>query len=161
MITFRRLNVLLFLFTLCLIAFSFYSEYAKQIEPCLLCLAQRLVIIILAVIFFITLLHRHNQFTKWFYNLITLFFECLGLAAAARQLFLQLSPNAHLSCLPGAAQLLKTLPLTQVLKLTVSGTSECSAVPWKILGLSPALWLIFCFIAMIIVTLFQFRSRVR
>lgn len=159
MITFRKLNFTLLLFTICLIGFSYYSEYVKHIEPCLLCLAQRLLLIMLAVLFLITLIHRHNQGSKWFYNILILLVECLGLAASLRQLILQNAPNAHLSCLPGASQLLKTLPLMQVLKLTVSGTAECSAIPWKIFGISPALWLSGCFIVMILVTLYQFKSR--
>ena len=43
-------------------------------------------------------------------------------------------------CVPGISYLLKSLPLSQVVKTMFMGSSECSKVDWSFLGLSIPGW---------------------
>jgi protein dithiol:quinone oxidoreductase len=160
LLSYRRIYFLAFLLCCALLLFALYLQYAKDIEPCLLCMMQRFIVIVLAVVFFIASLHRHNRASRWIYNIIAMAVGILGLLSALRQVWLQsLPPSSQAVCVPGYSFLVKTAAWKTLFKYLVVGTPECSHVEWTFLHLSIAQWSVGFFVFFIAVIAWQMARK--
>jgi disulfide bond formation protein DsbB len=121
-----------------LLAFGYYLQHARGLEPCPLCLVQRGFFYAVLAVCAVGALHG-----RWlsFYGLLSGLFAAGGAAAAGRQVWLQhLPPDKVPQCGPDLFFMLDNFPLARTLKTLVAGTGECAAVDWTFLGLSIAEW---------------------
>ena len=143
-ITFRRTYFISFLISFMLLLVSYYLEYQLNIKPCLLCLLQRGLLVILIFTFFFGFVLPSKKIIRFIINFMTILFSFLGLLAAGRQVWLQhivkIDPNTPVTCLPDTSFLLHTLPTSQLIKLMLTGTTECFQITWRLFGLSLADW---------------------
>lgn len=138
-----------------LIVASYYIQFFLQIKPCLLCLLQRWVLILIAVLFLLSFLlsSKLPRCTKGL-NIINALFSLLGITAASRQLWLEHQPpSMDMTCLPDAHYLITHLPLQTVAKMMILGSSDCGQVNFMFLGLSLAGWSILGFIVCFVLTI--------
>jgi disulfide bond formation protein DsbB len=142
----RYLFLVYFLIASSLLGVAYYFQYARHLQPCPLCIMQRVAFYGIAVVSLIAFLHQRHQ-TK-IYRILLLIFAVFGLAIAARQSWIQHFPPADLStgCGPNLAFMLQNFPLSQVLKTLFYGSGDCALVPWTFLGLSMAEWSGLCFV---------------
>ena len=142
---YRTKNFLSFLFCCFLIIAALYFEMIKGLAPCPLCILQRLIVITLGVLFLLAFLHNPKTWGRKIYGVLCLLTALAGMAAATRQLWLQFHPETNTLCVPSLMYLLKTVPLTETLKILVTGTSDCSAIQWHFLGLTMPGWTLVSF----------------
>ncbi len=158
-ITFRQTYFISFLIGLILLLVSFYLEYQLSIKPCLLCLLQRGLLVVLIFIFFFGFVLPSKKIIRVIISLITILFSFLGLLASGRQIWLQhtvmIDPNTPVSCLPDTSFLLHTLPTSQIIKLMLTGTTECSQITWRLLSLSLADWSCLFFLFFLLVGIWR------
>jgi disulfide bond formation protein DsbB len=131
-----------------LLAFGYFLQYGKGLEPCPLCLLQRGFFYALLVIFAAAALHGPRGTGRIAYGAAAALFAAGGAAAASRQVWLQHLPADKVpQCGPDLFFMLENFPLSQTLQKLIAGTGECAAVDWRFLGLSIAEWslLWFCF----------------
>ncbi len=160
MLSFRRVYFLAFLLCCVLLGVALFLEYDQGIEPCLLCMMQRMIVLVLGAIFLIASLHPHNRPSRWSYNVVLMLLAVLGLASALRQVWLQhLPPSTQAYCVPGYSFLVKTAAWKTLFKYLIIGTPECSRVEWHFLGLSIAQWSVGFFIFFILVILWQMLRK--
>jgi len=145
----RYLFLVYFLIACSLLGVAYYFQYVQHLQPCPLCIMQRVAFYGIAVVSLIAFLHRQHQ-TK-VYRILLLIFAIFGLAIAARQSWIQHFPPADLStgCGPNLAFMLQNFPLSQVLKTLFYGNGDCALVTWTFLKLSMAEWSALCFIGFI------------
>jgi disulfide bond formation protein DsbB len=132
-----------------LLAFGYYLQYARGLEPCPLCLVQRgFFYAVMAVCVAAALHGPRRRGTTTLYALLMLLFAAGGAAAAGRQVWLQhLPPDKVPQCGPDLFFMLDNFPLSRTLKTLISGTGECAVVDWTFLGLSIAEWSLAWFVA--------------
>lgn len=163
-ITFRRTSFFCFLISLVLLIVSFYLEYQLNIKPCLLCLLQRGLLIALIFTFFFGFVLPSARIIQIIVSLFNILFSLLGILAAGRQVWLQhtvmLDPNTPISCLPDSTFLLHTLPTSQVIKLMLTGTTECSQITWRLFSLSLADWSCLFFLFFFFIGIWQMTKNV-
>lgn len=137
----RLKNLFGFILVIALIAAALILQYWKHLNPCPLCIMQRVAFIVLAAIFLIfTILPQRVWLTR-LQGVLTLLSAGSGLGVALRQLYLQhLPPGQAPSCGPGLDYLLQSFPLHQVVAMVLQGSGECAVVDWRFLGLSMAGW---------------------
>lgn len=124
-----------------LLAYGYYLQYVQGLEPCPLCMVQRVVFMALAVVFLVAALHNPMGWGSRVYGGLLLLLGAAGAAVAGRQVWLQgLPPEQVPECGPPLDYMLDVLPLTAVINTVLSGSGECAEVDWSFLGLSIAGW---------------------
>jgi len=156
----RLFYFLVFLACICLLGFGLYLEHIKGLEPCPLCVFQRIAYILIAMIALTATLQRPAEVSNRIYcGLITLI-AFAGAGIAGRQVWLEHLPADQVpECGPGLEYLLESFPLGQALKMILSGSGECAEVQWRFIGLSIAEWSLICFLILIVSSLIPLFMR--
>ena len=147
----RRIGYLLG-FSVCagLMGYALYLQYVMDLEPCPLCILQRVAVIAMGLVFLIAAFHNPGRTGARVYALLQLLIGGVGAAIAARQVWLQSLPKDQVpACGMGLDYMLETLPFTDVLQKVLEGSGECAEKSWEFLHLSIAGWTLVFFVAMI------------
>ena len=136
-------------FAICagLMAAALYFQYVGHLEPCPLCILQRLSVIGVGLILLIGGLHNPGKWGRRLYGALTVFAAGAGAGVAGRHVWIQHLPfDQQPGCSYDFAYMLDTFPLAKMLKLVLEGTSDCAQVTWTFLGLSMPAWTLVFFI---------------
>jgi len=122
-----------------LVGGSFFVQHVLLVEPCPLCIIQRITFAALALVFLsIALLGQRPRTQRGLLGL-ALLLVLLGGGVAAYQTQLQLAPPAaSAACTPSLSYMLDTLPVTDVIRQLFQAHGDCSDTSFKILGLTLA-----------------------
>ena len=132
--------------SLALLGFGYYLQFARGLEPCPLCVLQRLAYTGIAAVAVIAALHDAAGNWRRLYDSLIAVCALAGGGVAARQVWLQhLPPDQVPECGPGLAYMLEVFPWTDVLRKVLTGSGECAEPGWRFLTLSIAEWSLLCF----------------
>ena len=147
----RILGALAALVCISLLATAFYMEYVLYLEPCPLCMAQRIAFAGFGLVGLIMALTPATPNRTRAFAAAGAVFALAGLALAIRQLWLQsLPPDQIPDCAPGLYYMMQQFPLLDVLSAMLMGTGDCADVQWTFLGLSIPGWTTLVFASMAI-----------
>ena len=143
----RHLHILAFLAVIGLLATAMFFEHVIMLEPCPLCITQRVAFLILGLISLVAAIHNPPGRGLRVYGGLILTFAIVGAGLAIRQLYLQgLPPEEAPACMPGIGYLADVLPMNELISIMFSGTGDCAEVQWRFLGLSIPGWTLVAFI---------------
>jgi disulfide bond formation protein DsbB len=141
--TARRGNLLGFLACVCLLAYAYYAQYVLHLEPCPLCIFQRIGIFALGVIFLVATLHDPAAFGRRVYAVLLTLAALTTIGIALRHLYIQsLPPGAVPACGASLDFMLKVFSLSEVLVKVLTGSGECAIISWRFLGLAMPAWVL-------------------
>ena len=125
-------------------------QYFFGLEPCPLCVVQRVAMIATAVVFLAGALHApHGALGRWAYAGLAALTAAGGAAVAARHVWLQnLPPDQVPACGPTLDYLLDMLPLTEVLVTLLRGDGNCAIIDAQWLGISLPGWTLVAFVGL-------------
>ena len=124
-----------------LLGFGLYLQHGLHLEPCPLCILQRMAFIGIGLTALLAYLFNPRGVGRMFFGLLIALFSAAGAAVAARNLWLQhLPPDKVPECGPGLEYLMDTFPLAKALPMVLQGSGECAKVEWTMLGLSIPAW---------------------
>jgi protein dithiol:quinone oxidoreductase len=146
----RPIYLAVFLACAALMAFGFYLQHAKGLEPCPLCILQRYAFIVCGVIAVVAAIHGPGRVGTWIYGVLLVLAAGTGAGIAGRQTWLQHYPPQALDCGPDFAYMINSFPLGEVLPKIFKGEGDCAKVVWKFLGLSIPEWALVWFIAIVV-----------
>jgi disulfide bond formation protein DsbB len=139
----RRVNLVGFLACAGLMAYALYAQYGLGLEPCPLCIFQRIGVILMGMTFLAVALHHPRGAGRYLYGGLLALFAALTVAVAARQLYIQsLPPGTLPSCGAPLAMMLRFMPVAEVVRRVLSGSGECGEVNWRFLGLAMPGWVL-------------------
>jgi disulfide bond formation protein DsbB len=139
--TVRRASLAAAIACAALLSYGYYLQYVKGLEPCPLCLVQRLFFYAVMIIFLVAAVHAPGKIGARIYGALLLLFAAGGAATAGRQVWLQHLPADRVpQCGPDLYFMLENFPLSSTLQKLIRGTGECAKVDWTFLGLSIAGW---------------------
>ena len=125
------------------LAYALYTQYELGLEPCPLCIFQRIAIAVLGVVFLVAALHHPRGWGARVYAVLIGIAALSTMGVAARHVYVQhLPPGSLPSCGAPLEILLKFTPVTEVIRKVLTGSGECSAVTWHFLGLSMPAWVL-------------------
>lgn len=143
----RTINLAIFVVCLTLLGFGFYLQYVEGLEPCILCMVQRLSFVLVGITTLLAFIINPGGFGVRAFAALTGIFAGLGAATAARQIWLQHLPADKVpECGPDLYYMLESYPITETLVEIFSGSGECAKVSWRFLGFSIPEWAIVIFI---------------
>ncbi|MBR7887671.1 disulfide bond formation protein B [Marinomonas sp. A79] len=144
----RRFHGFVALVSFVLLLVAFYMEYQMGLEPCPLCMLQRVVFFcvgLVSLVSFVLSSERLRKWCAWKAAVLSL----IGAALAVRHLYLQSLPFDELpACLPGLSYMFEVFPWQEIAQAMIMGTGECGDVVWTFLGLSIPGWTLVIFAAM-------------
>ena len=143
----RWLNLGGFLVCSGLLAFAYFLQYFRDLEPCPLCILQRVAFFSLGVVFLVAAIHNPGRTGSRVYGLLITLAGLGGIITAVRHLWLQNLPPGNVpDCGPGLEYMLEVFPLTETLRMVFTGAGECAEVSWSLLGISVPGWALICFL---------------
>ena len=98
-----------------LLGYALYSQHALGLEPCPLCILQRIAVLATGLVF---------------------------LGAALHVWITAQPPGTVAECGASLDYMLDVLPLREVLAKVLTGSGECGKVEWRFLGLSMPAWVL-------------------
>jgi len=133
-----------------LMGWALWLQYGLELDPCPLCVFQRIAVISTGVVFLIAAIHNPGRTGAAIYALLTVLASGTGAAIAAWHVWIQAQPKGSVAaCGMGLNYMLETMPLTDVISRVLKGSGECAEQGWLFLGLAIPSWTFVFFIAMI------------
>jgi len=141
----RVLNLAGFLCCVGLMGFALYAQHILLLDPCPLCVMQRVAVIGIGIVFLIAALHHPTGWGSRIYAILLALTAASGAGIAAWHVHLQnLPPSDVPACGPGLGYLLDNFPVGDALRMVFEGSGECAEVVWSFLGLSMPAWVLIC-----------------
>jgi protein dithiol:quinone oxidoreductase len=139
----RRANLLGFLLCVGLLAYAYYSEYVLHLEPCPLCIFQRVGVFMIGGFFLAAAAHDPRTMGARVYAALIALASLATAGVATRHLYIQsLPPGSVPACGATLDFMLRVLPLRQVLGTVLTGSGECAKVTWRFAGLAMPAWVL-------------------
>lgn len=137
----RGANALGALACAALLAWAWYAQGVLALDPCPLCIFQRVGIAATGVLFLLAAVHHPRAWGAGVYGALILAAVLATLAVAARHVWIQhLPPGSVPTCGATLDYMLDVFPLSDVIRKVLTGSGECAKVTWTFLGLSMPAW---------------------
>jgi disulfide bond formation protein DsbB len=135
-----------FIVCVLLMATALYMQHRMGLEPCPLCILQRVAVIAVGVILLLAAIHNPGRLGRRLYAGLVILAAAAGGGVAARHVWLENLPEDRVpACGPGLDYMLENFPLQRVIEMVFRGSGECAEVAWSFLGLSIAGWMLIIF----------------
>jgi protein dithiol:quinone oxidoreductase len=134
-----------------LIGAALVLQHVVGLDPCPLCIFQRIAYLALALFALIAAWLSPRVASRWF-GVLVLVSALTGVGIAGRHVWLQMNPQA-MSCGPGLEAMLENFPLTEVLPKVFRGSGDCSESAWTLVGLTIADWSLVWFVVLTAATI--------
>lgn len=139
----RLLNLAGFLACAGMMSFALYAQYVLLLDPCPLCVFQRIATILLGIVFLFAALHNPDVIGSRVYAVLVFLAAGAGVGVASWHVYLQNLPADKVpGCGPGFEYIMENFALFDALGLIFKGSGECADVVWRLLGLSMPTWVI-------------------
>ena len=162
----RRIPSLHFIgLAICLAALAFgyfYLERTLGLEPCPLCILDRLIFIALAIIFALAYFQRPNARDRIGYDIGAITVSLGGLAVAGRHVHLQNQPPDGLGdCGAGFWYILDQIGIEGAISSALQGSGDCGSIQWTFLGLSIPTLTLGLFVILFLLSLIDMIDAIR
>ena len=145
-----------------LIAFALFMEHVLGLEPCALCILQRIMVILTGFIAVAAAIHNPGLGGIRIYGVLGVLSAVTGAGIAIRHLWLQSLPADQVpACGASLDYLLEVFPLTDVLAMVLTADGSCAKVLATFMGLSIPGWTLIAFAGLIAINIFQIARPVK
>lgn len=143
----RFLNFAGFLACAGLLAYAYFAQFHLGLEPCPLCIFQRVGVIAVGAFFLLAAIHGPAKTGRRIYGGLIAVSALAGGAVAAWHVYLQQLPADQVpACGPGLDYMMDVFSFGETLRMVFSGSGECALSDWSFLGLSMPTWVLIAFV---------------
>lgn len=126
-----------------LLGYALFVQYGMGLEPCPLCILQRVAVIVAGLLFLGAFLHDPSDRGARAYGVAIDVAALGGILVAARHIWIIGQPPGSVAeCGASLDYMLDVLPLHEVLGKVLSGSGECAKIDWTFLGLNMPTWVL-------------------
>jgi len=137
-----------------LLGFALYNQYVDYLDPCPLCVFQRVVFFSMGVLALLAVIFNPKRVWLKIYAWMFAISATIGALIAGRHIWLQSLPEDEVpECGPGLNYMLDNFPLTEVFSSVLRGSGSCAEVIWTFLGMSMPVWTMIWYIGLGLITL--------
>lgn len=141
---FRSVLFLVFLACVGLLAYGLYLQHVENLEPCPLCILQRVAFMAVGLTALVAAIHNPMQAGRAVYGILLALFSVAGAGIAGRHVWTQRHPSV-LECGPDLGYMISNFPIARSLPMIFRGGGDCAKVTWQFLGLSIPEWALIWF----------------
>jgi len=158
----RMISLAVFVSCAALLASAYYFEYVLYMDPCPLCIMQRIAVLLVGIAGLLGFLLAHNQIARLMSAVFMLLSAFLGMGVAGRHVWIQSLPADQVpTCGPSLEYMVDTLPWAEVLSVMLRGNGNCADSHWAFLGLSMPQWVLVWFVGFAVVSAFLMIKNTR
>jgi protein dithiol:quinone oxidoreductase len=139
----RVLNLFGFVCCAGLLGYAWYVQGVLRVDPCPLCIFQRIGVACMGLVFCAAWLHAPRAWGARVYGVLVALAALTTMAVAARHVWIQHLPEGAVpACGAGLKFLLEEFPLAEVVRKVLTGSGECHQVTWSFLSLAMPTWVL-------------------
>ena len=140
----RACNFAGFIACAAMMAYALYAERVLGLEPCPLCMFQRVGVVALGAVFLLAALHHpKGAGGARAYAVLIALAAAFPAYVAGRHVYIQgLPPGSVPACGASLDYMVEVFPLMTVIKKVLFGAGECQKIDWSFLGLSMPAWVL-------------------
>ncbi|MAS00366.1 MAG: disulfide bond formation protein B [Nitrosomonadales bacterium] len=158
-LTFKRINLFGSFLAFVLVGVAVAIQTQFNLEPCPLCVSQRIVFIIIGFIFLLFSFLKPNQLIKFIHISSLLTTNIVGIVFAIRHIMIQSKwIIVPAECGIDLDYMFENFPLTEAFSLLFKGTGDCSEIDWYFLGLTLPQLALIAYILFVIFTLYIYNK---
>jgi disulfide bond formation protein DsbB len=152
----RLVNSLGFIICVSALTFAYaFLQFYRALEPCPLCVFQRLAMFATGLIFLLAALHNPGIIGARISAVWVVLAAGTGAAVAARHVWIQHLPPGQLpACGPDLDYMLRAFPLSETVRRVLAGSGDCAKIEWSFLTLSIPEWTLVIFVALGLIGVF-------
>jgi protein dithiol:quinone oxidoreductase len=160
---FRVQFLLGFLACLGMMGYAMYSEIYLHLDPCNLCIFQRIAVMAMGLAFLLgAMVGPKSSGGRRGWSLLAVLMAAFGIAVAGRHLWIQSLPADQVpACGAPLKDLVQMMSWSKVIVKVLNGSGECAQVTWRLFGLSMPGWVLISLVVLAGWALYAgFRKRV-
>lgn len=120
-----------------LVGLALLIQTQNNLEPCPLCISQRILFMSLGLVFLIATIQNPQGLWRKGYGVLLVLITLGGAGVAIRHWWLQAHRESMVAdCGVGFDYMFDNFPLQKALTLIFRGTGDCAAIDWTFLGLT-------------------------
>jgi protein dithiol:quinone oxidoreductase len=120
-----------------IVALALVIQTVYKLEPCPLCITQRMFFMGLGVLFLIAAFIKPATILKKIFTILQVITALGGAGWAIRHWYLQANKESMIAdCGVGFDYMFENFPLKKMFTLIFKGTGDCAAIDWTFLGLT-------------------------
>lgn len=133
-----RLGYLLgFVVSFGLVGLALFIQVRNNLEPCPLCISQRIAFMALGLTFLIAAVHKPTGLWRKGYGVLHFAAAAAGAGIAGRHIWIQTHADEVMAeCGAGFDYIFQSFPFRKAVELVFKGTGECTAIDWTLFGLT-------------------------
>lgn len=137
LLTGRLGYILGFIASFGLVGLALFLQVHYNLEPCPLCISQRIAFMALGVTFLIAALHNPAGLWRKVYGVLHFAVAAAGAGIALRHIWIQNHADEVMAeCGAGFDYIFERFPFRKAIELVFKGTGECTAIDWTLFGLT-------------------------
>ena len=145
----QKINFACALVCAAMMGYALYASNVLGLEPCPLCMFQRVCITALGIVFLIAALHRVRYYGAIVYGGLIFVAATAATWVAGRHVWIQHQPPGTVpSCGAPLDNLMQMFPLLEVIRKVMTGGGECGNVDWTMWGISMPGWVLIAAVAL-------------
>ncbi|MFM1955304.1 MAG: Disulfide bond formation protein [Pseudomonadota bacterium] len=146
-----------------LVALALVIQTRYQLEPCPLCISQRIVFMVIGVLFLVAAIQNSSKvFFVKAYALLQMLAALGGAGVAIRHWWLQVHKDEMLvDCGVGFDYMFENFPLQKALTLVFKGTGDCASIDWTFLGFSIPQLALISFVGFVVYAALVAKARLK
>ena len=146
-----------------LVALALVIQTRYQLEPCPLCISQRIVFMVIGALFLAAAIQNSSKvFFVKAYALLQMLVALGGVGVAIRHWWLQVHKDEMLvDCGVGFDYMFENFPLQKALTLVFKGTGDCAAIDWTFLGFSIPQLALISFVGFVVYAALVAKARLK
>ncbi|HEX4051543.1 MAG TPA: disulfide bond formation protein B [Steroidobacteraceae bacterium] len=120
-----------------------YAQGVLGLEPCPLCIFQRIGIALIGLLFLLAAAQNPRRWGARVYGVLLLLAVLATIGVAARHVWIQSQPPGTVaSCGASLGYMVSIFPVGTVIRKVLTGSGECAKVTWRFLGLTMPAWVL-------------------
>jgi len=158
-LTFKKINLLGALLSFLLVGLALTIQMKFNLEPCPLCVSQRIVFILIGLLFLVFSFLNPTRLIKFIHFASLSVVNIVGMVFAIKHILIQGKwITVPAECGIDLDYMFENFPIREAFSLLFKGTGDCSEIDWLFLGLSLPQLALIAYIMFCVITFYIYKK---